>query len=290
MSVSLSTNIVTISKFFEQRENEDFAYNNSLNEDFNLWVICDGAGGAGVFCKEWAKFIAENLPINPLELQKADENWFVKLSENFYENVLSKANLSDLILSKKIHRDGSNSTMSALWLDKKSDGIYFTNIGDSCIFYFSKMENTLILKFITPYNSFNEIEPPCPILLNWNEPTGVDLNLDTYKGENDFIIIIASDSLARWIIQTLSIINYEAVSNIFNNKFLQSLNEGKYENRKISIRLNNDHNSILGFIDYLKELSESQEVFKNNLKMLFETEQIDLDDYSLIFINGYVSK
>lgn len=291
MNISLSTNIVTISKLFDQTENEDFPFHHSIDEeDYSLWVVCDGAGGSGVFCKEWAKHIAENIPVNPIEFESNYKNWFREISERFYDDVLSKADLSDLILNKKVHRDGSNSTMSALWVNKRKNEIYFSNVGDSCIFYFEKNENKIIPKFITPYNAFNEIEPPSPTLLNWNEPITDNIDFGCEEIKNNFIILIASDSLSRWIIQALSIIDYASVSNVFKTNFLQSLNTGKYEERKVAIHLNSTYSSTDELLKYLQKSSESIDFFKTNLKGLIESEQIDLDDYSLIFIEGNVSK
>ena len=84
MNITLSTNIVTISKSLEQAENEDFPFHNCCdNEDYSIWVVCDGAGGSGVFCKEWAEHIAENIPIDPLEFECNYNNWFREVSESF---------------------------------------------------------------------------------------------------------------------------------------------------------------------------------------------------------------
>lgn len=290
MGISVSTNLVTISKSFNQTENEDFVYHFHNDEGYFHWVVCDGAGGSGVFCKEWARFIAENVPVNPGEFQNDQINWLAEISEQFYKNVISKKDLSDLILNKKVYRDGSNSTMSALWLNQKANEIYFSNIGDSCIFYFAKKKDTLILKYISPYNTFTDIEPPNPILLNWNAPIAMNQDLNILDIEDDFVIVMASDSMARWIIQTLSIIDLDAISTIFNSDFVESMNKEKYEDRKVVIRLNNSLTSITEFINYLKQLSETQESFENNMRQIIETEQIDLDDYSLIFIQGNVSK
>jgi len=291
MNISLSTNTVTISKSFDQTENEDFPFKHNLEEEeYSLWVVCDGAGGSGVFCKEWAKHIAENIPLNPIEFESNYKNWFSEISERFYEDVLSKADLSDLILNKKVHRDGSNSTMSALWVNKRKNDIYFSNVGDSCIFYFEQTQNKFTPKFITPYNAFNEIEPPSPTLLNWNEPITNSIEFGYEEIKNNFIIVIASDSLSRWIIQALSIIDYASCSKLFKTNFLQSLNTGKYEERKVAIHLNSTYSSTDELLKYLQKSAESIEFFKHNLKELIESEQIDLDDYSLIFIEGNVSK
>ena len=108
--------------------------------------------------------------------------------------------------------------------------------------------------------------------------------------KNNFIIVIASDSLSRWIIQALSIIDYASCSKLFKTNFLQSLNTGKYEERKVAIHLNSTYSSTDELLKYLQKSAESIEFFKHNLKELIESEQIDLDDYLLIFIEGNVSK
>lgn len=290
MEISLSTNSATVSKYFDQAENEDFIYNARNDDGYFLWVVCDGAGGSGVFCKEWAEFIATNIPLNPETLKNTYETWLVEISEKFYKTILTKKDLSDLILNKKVHRDGSNSTMSAVWLNQIDNTIYFSSVGDSCIFYFESKNGVVTLKAVSPYNTFSEIESPSPMLLNWNAPFPLDLDLIPNHIEKDFSVVIASDSLARWIIQILAIIDLEAVSGIFNTDFLESLNKGKYEERKTAIRFNNRLNSITELTSYLKQFSETQETFNDNIKFMLESEQIDLDDYSLIFINGHVSK
>lgn len=65
-------------------ENED-AIGISENSNFHLFAMSDGAGGAGIYCKEWANFIVNNNPNSQFYQMKKLTIGF-KISVNHFTN------------------------------------------------------------------------------------------------------------------------------------------------------------------------------------------------------------
>lgn len=292
MSLTFKSRSVSIANFTDktEAENEDYVHEVSSEEStYSKWVLCDGAGGVGVFSKEWAKYLAENVPQDPHEFTKKPLEWLLKSSKGFHESIIEKADLSDLILQKKVYRDGSYSTLCACWIDKEGDEIFYSSVGDTCLFFFERKDGRFQLRFLSSIDKQDDIDGN-PQLLNWNEELKCDLPFDSKDINDTFIIVMASDSLARWIILNLAVLDHQSIATIFNSDFLSSLSIEKYALVKEAIKMGHDFHSVDDLLDYIKKLTESENGFREDMKKLHKNHEIEIDDYSLIFINGNVSK
>lgn len=76
-------------------ENEDAIHiNHSQEGQYSSFALCDGAGGAGVFCKEWAMFLAERVPPDSQHFLIHSKHWYSETCRLFYENIIEKKDLS----------------------------------------------------------------------------------------------------------------------------------------------------------------------------------------------------
>ncbi len=286
--------VVSIANYLDktESENEDFAsiYSNNYNLH-SLYKISDGAGGSGVFSKEWSKYLSENIPQDPSDFAyEKSKNWFNLVSKGFYEDIIAKKDLSDLILQRKVFKEGSYATLTVCWIDRQSNEIFTSSIGDSCFFYFEKSNEKHLLKAISSLNQQKEIDE-APNLLNWNIELQQELPFDSFEIENDFILILASDSLSKWIILNIAILDFSILTEAhFNSHFINSLNSEKYQSRKSSLKLGSNLKDINNLFEYLKFISKDNEIFKESMKLLHENNELEIDDYSLIYVEGNVSE
>lgn len=283
---------VSIANFLDKSASQNEDYISKIpNEDDNflMWAVADGAGGAGVFSREWANYLGSKVPVRPSKFKEnKSKKWFEKISREFYETVINKQDLSDLILQKKVFIEGSFATLSVCWLNKHSNKIYFTSTGDSCVFYFEKDNTEFLLKFMTSLNRQSEIDD-YPALLNWNIKNRTELPFNSCTINNEFKVIIATDSLAKWILLYISLFNPLALSKMAEASFMKSVNSEKYEQRKTNMMLGSKLLGLEELFDLLKHISSGEDIFRKTMQNLFNQGEIDIDDYSLIFIEGNVS-
>lgn len=286
--------VVSTANFLDktESENEDFAsiYSNK-NDLYSLYKITDGAGGSGVFSKEWSKYLSENIPHNPSDFAcDKSKDWFNSISKGFYEDIIAKQDLSDLILQRKVFKEGSYATLTVCWIDRQSNEIFTSSIGDSCFFYFEKSNEKHSLKAISSINQQNEIDE-APNLLNWNIELEKELPFDSFEIEHDFILVLASDSLSKWILLNIAMLDFSILTEThFNTNFINSLNNEKYQSRKSNIKLGSNLKDLKELFDYLKSISKDNDIFKKSMKILYENNELEIDDYSLIYVEGNVSK
>lgn len=285
---------ISIANFLDktESENEDAIHVKSLG-NHNVFVLCDGAGGSGVFSKEWAEYLAKSIPLKPEEFDIENGFSFNKICNSFYEEVLDKQDLSDLFLNKKLHRDGSYSTLSICWIDELSKEITISSIGDSCCFYFEiESDGGFKLKKLT---SINEQESffSHPHLVNWNYTTPPKFLKERFVLSGSFVVIMASDSLAKWMISCIYILQNDFFNEKnFNISFLKSLEDLRFKNTIDLIEKNLDKNphSLNNLIKGISQMAKDKNIFETEMKQKFYNHELEIDDYSLLIIGGDVSK
>lgn len=262
-------------------------------ENHSVFVLCDGAGGSGVFSKEWAEYLAKSIPLKSEEFEIENVYTFNKICKSFYEEVLDKQDLSDLFLNKKLHRDGSYSTLSICWIDELSKEITISSIGDSCCFYFEKeLEGGFKLKKLTSINEQDSFFSQ-PHLVNWNHTTPPKFLKEKFMLSGSFVVIMASDSLAKWIISCIYILQNDFFNEKnFNTLFLKSLEDLRFKNTLDLIKKKIDPKtySLNNLIRNICDLAREKNIFETEMKGKFNDNELEIDDYSLLIIGGNVSK
>lgn len=291
MAIKFTYHGQSIANFIDKKDedNEDSILINASGEQFARFVICDGAGGAGVFSGDWAKFLCDSIPETPGVISSTSKDWFLKTAEQFHDNVITGKNLSDLVLSKKIYKDGSYSTFCVCWIDFLNNRIYYSGVGDTIMFTFLKTDKDYKLKLLFPVEK-NEHFNQNPDLVNWIIPLEKELPVREDYLDNKFNVLIASDSLANWIILNIHLIDPSILKSAGANQgYLNSLSEEAVLIYKEAIARGTGVKSIHGLLDFLNEMSNDKLIFEETMKLLYENGEVEIDDYSLINIEGDVS-
>lgn len=291
MAIQIKYHCQSIANFIDKKdeENEDAILTNSSGEQFARFIICDGAGGAGVFSRDWAKFLCKSIPETPFVIAENSKEWFLKTAEQFHDHVIISKNLSDLVLNKKVYNDGSYSTLCVCWLDVLNDKIYYAGMGDTMMFTFLKTDKDFELKGLFPIEK-NKHFNQNPELINWIIPFEKDLPVREEYLNDQFNVVIASDSLANWIILNIHLIDPSILKTAgVNQEYLNSLSEEAILIQKEAIARGTGVKSINGLLEFLSEISKSKLNFEETMTMLYENGEIKIDDYSLINIEGNVS-
>lgn len=273
----------------EAEDNEDSILMNISGDQYSRFVICDGAGGAGVFSRDWANFLCNSIPEKPETISIKPNDWFLKTAESFHDTVIINKDLSDLFLNKKVYSDGSYSTLCICWIDPSESKIFYAGLGDTILFIFCKRENDYELKDMFPLEKDKQFKQN-PDLINWINPLGIELPIREYYLNSKFIIVIASDSLANWIILNLHLVDPTVLSFAgVSQGYLNSLSQGEVLIYKEAITRGTGVKPIKSLLEFLSEMSSSELCFEESMKLLFENGEVEIDDYSLINIQGDVS-
>lgn len=266
-----------IDKVSEQ-ENEDAVLYQENKNGFKL-AISDGAGGAGIYCKAWADFLVNCQPEIPFENESVIQDWFLKISKKFYETNIDLINKSDPFIIEKFINEGSYATLFYVWWNSRTKILTYSGIGDTTMFVFRKKENDYTPILITPINKQNSLDD-FPKLLNWNIKLNYDLSHSEIELKTNDILILCTDSIARWIIYYLIILAPKVMFGLLNENIIKNKDNDKLEN----FNLNNKYKSISDLIQKMEKIMSTD---LKNIKSVLEN-QINLgllekDDFTMFF-------
>ncbi len=259
-------------------ENED-AVNYFEDTRGHRIAVSDGAGGAGIFCKSWAEHLVKNQPDSPFSNKEIIKEWFINISKSFYnENIESINNLDSFILEKFI-KEGSYATLFFTWWNNHTNILHYSGIGDTTLFIFRKCEVDYNPILITPINQQKSLDD-FPKLLNWNKELSFDLISKEINLKSKDILIICTDSLARWIIYHLMILATSETQNLLGDTISKNINNEKLENFKLSNKYKNI-TDLLFKLEYT--LNESLDYFKKVIEKQINDNQLEKDDFTIVF-------
>ncbi|WP_447767908.1 protein phosphatase 2C domain-containing protein [Sphingobacterium faecium] len=229
-------------------------------------ALSDGAGGAGIFCKDWAEKLVRSQPNSCCGISK---DWFLDISKSFYQKIVASLP-NDIFVRERFLNKGSYATLLYLWVDKEAKKLFYFGVGDTYLFLFRK-EGSYDLKILYPENKNISIYSN-PDLLNWSiERDNFEIrDFDLQDGD---VIICATDSISRWIIEQLSV-----MTELSDNNFLRNLafdNEIAERFKLASIDTQNKLLEVLLNMD-------SQDIFESFLKEEVESGLLEPDDFSLL--------
>jgi hypothetical protein len=267
--------------------NEDFIFNH-LSGGIHRFVLCDGAGGQGVFCKEWAEFLAKSIPDSPDQFIDGFDSWYQRISHEFYSFILQSKDLSDPVLQSKFYKQGSLSTLLTLWIDTSDSKISFAGIGDSFLFHFQRGK-FWELSSVFPVNDLNGIDD-FPALVTWGVDAVESPSFHIQALLSDSIFILASDSLAKWLILLIDILDPLLLEKVGVSKsYRESLGTEKYRIKKEKMVIESQAKDISGLLHNLKEIAKTETSFRASMQELLQLGFVDQDDFSLVIIETYVS-
>jgi hypothetical protein len=252
-------------------------------------ALCDGAGGAGVFCGDWAKTVAKSVPEDPGFFKSHFENWYQSIGETFYNHITSNKDLSDPVLSSKFYQQGSLTTLLALWIDTQNETYSCAGIGDSLLFHFQNRGNWE-LKSIFPVHDINSIQSH-PHLLRWNNETIAFPAFDEQPIYENSMFILCSDSVARWIIIMLDLINpYILVQAGLNKSFQESLSSESIKARKEIAYSNLQVHNATELLNHIKTITQTEVDFRNAIAKMINSGSLEEDDLTISIVEVNVSQ
>ncbi len=263
-----------------QDENED-AIRISENSNFNLFAMSDGAGGAGIYCKEWANHIVNNQPEFPIVSNDEANKWFQKISKSFYEFIKPTVNYDNIFIGERFDKEGSYATLLYVWVSKTEKKYFISGIGDTTLFYFKKTNDNYSICLIESISKQLSLEDN-PELLNWQRAFEYSLLSKSVDYENGDTIIICTDSLSRRIIYQLLLINQFETEQCLNENINKTYRRDFLEHLKINQRIFRMNE----FVNYLRNLiGMSAESFRAEITKWVERNELEKDDYSFIIID-----
>lgn len=261
-----------------ENENED-AMNYIVCEDFDKIAVSDGAGGAGIYCKSWAEHLVKNQPNNPFVDEVTASEWFLKNSESFYKENIETINKMDSFILEKFIKEGSYATLVFVWWNKLTNILYYSGVGDTTLFVFRKNNTEYKPILITPIDEQNSLDD-FPKLLNWNKEINFDLTTKEIELRIDDIILICTDSIARWIIYYLIIFDSSETQKILGDTIFINIDKDKLE----SIKLSNQFKNLTELLFKIRQtVNKSETFFKNQLEKQINLDHLEKDDFTIIF-------
>lgn len=171
--------------------NEDYCLHDA---DRGIISLSDGAGGMGVFCGEWAKYVCSNLPDVPFYTIQDLNRWLDLVWEPFCDTFQPLA--EQLNMSHKFLEEGSLSTLVAVWQMEPSvfQAVVY---GDSVLLVYNKRKKKFTVNSMPDIKEFDNL----PRLLNWKYPASEDgFKSFHFNLQTDEIILLASDALAQYLL------------------------------------------------------------------------------------------
>lgn len=246
-------------------------------------VICDGAGGAGVFCGDWAKTIADSVPEDPEYFRSNFENWYKAISESYHNHITNNKDLSDPVLSYKFYQKGSLTTLLSLWIDIQNDTYSCAGIGDSLLFHFHNSRDWE-LKSVFPINDMKSIHSH-PKLLRWNEETIALPEFDEQPIYENSMFVLCSDSMARYILIMLDLINPDMLVQAgVNRSFQESLSSESIEARKEIAYTNLQIRNVNELLIHLITITQTEVEFRNEVVNMINSGSLEEDDLTISIV------
>jgi len=269
----------SISKNDEKGElpNED-AYKNTGNPI----GIADGAGGVGLYAREWADFLLTNIPEQPLSSAKELNEFLRNHWKSFFEE--HKPDAEKKGIGKKFLTEGSLATLITTWMDDNRPGfIKWIAVGDSALLSYNMFTNQL-----TPINIHLDTFLKPPFLINWRCPLAeAGFKSGSFSLHPDEILLFVTDALAQYIMLSYALcckgISNESEQDIKNIMAFPNRLITLIENMKRSDYPNlNFHQDVM--LPLLSSIGSPLH-FRNYTNKLLAKGLIDIDDYTLLTLH-----
>ncbi len=179
-----------------KRDNQGIIPNEDRFRLENPIAVSDGAGGAGLFTGEWAEYLCNHLPVEPISTFELFTGWINSIWEPFCNNHQPVAESRGI--GAKFLSDGSWATLVSVWLPESNDLPFrWLAYGDSTIFVFDLEAKNLDFCSVRDINLYNE----SPFLINWKEdPLPAGFSCGEFILNKNQIILLASDAMSQYIL------------------------------------------------------------------------------------------
>jgi len=230
------TSIFSVQKSGNKEEENEDAY--AIGKNGNLIAISDGASDS-FSSRIWAQLLSKEFIDKPIDFNNKEV--FLAWLESIQQKWLEKIDWEKLPwFMKEKAKGGDFASLLTLTISEERNRFISYAIGDSCLFIIR--ENKCLTFPIEKSNEFNNF----PYLISSHSKNNVHVfgkikMLDCEIREND-IIIMATDSMAKWILQ-----EYEAGSDVSTQltKMDSELFKDFVKGLRRSKELRNDDSTII---------------------------------------------
>jgi len=230
------TSIFSVQKSGNKEEENEDAY--AIGKNGNLIAISDGASDS-FSSRIWAQLLSKEFIDKPIDFNNKEV--FLAWLESIQQKWLEKIDWEKLPwFMKEKAKGGDFASLLTLTISEERNRFISYAIGDSCLFIIR--ENKCLTFPIEKSNEFNNY----PYLISSHSKNNVHVfgkikMLDCEIREND-IIIMATDSMAKWILQ-----EYEAGSDVSTQltKMDSELFKDFVKGLRRSKELRNDDSTII---------------------------------------------
>jgi hypothetical protein len=252
---------------WDEHENEDQWKYHPETQSF---VLADGAGGIGIFSKQWAEKLTQSLRTidNPEDfLQK-----IYQLKIEFYKQQEEFLEANPQYFAEKFFEEGSAATL--LLAQITNDKIKLFAYGDSGLFIFNPHTNHVKTNLKTEH--FTDY----PTLINCKDPyiKKECIFFDTHCSNEGDLLILGSDALAKYLylIYLFESKNKEILENIKNTQTFISEIIHRMQQKQLP--------SFSEAIQHFQGALQTEENFTMYCKQLYDEGFIEYDDYTLIIV------
>lgn len=251
---------------------------NAINEDAviarkKMIAVSDGAGGGGLFADRWSKYLLRMLPDSPINSAIELDEWLDSIWEEFYNTaeVLAKE-LGGMALDK-FYDEGAFATLAAVWkLDDRT--CRWMAYGDSVVFHYDFSTKELIHSF----SSLSDFDRPPYLISCKDELNPLGFRCGEFPFGKKSFVFVTSDALAHYIIMM-----YALSRRAIYEKEMEVAERGMSKNGNIIKKMKaignfNFENTV---IERLRKSVYNETMMKKWLFLLYKSEVLALDDYSI---------
>lgn len=165
-----------------------------------LLAVADGAGGTGIYAGEWAHYLVECLPGQPITDFEGLDSWLAAIWQPFFERYREQPASPEVLA--KFMEEGSAAALAAIWLpENPGEPATALTFGDSIALCYDPQRHTL-----ESTHPDLAVFAESPVLLNWKtEPRPEGLTIRTLPYSTDAVLLVCSDALAQYLLGTFAL-------------------------------------------------------------------------------------
>lgn len=266
---------VSIPKLNDNIPNED-----SFCKSDNLIAVSDGAGGCGLFAREWSKYLLRHIPRKRAITSFVEfDAWVDGIWETFYNEYEAVAKAWDGIFLNKFYNEGACATVAAAWRVSDEE-CRWVAYGDSVVFHYNRKSKSLEHSF----TRLADFSRP-PMLVSCKDPLVEEgFRCGAFHLDEDSVVFAASDALSHYVLMMYELANC--------GRFGEELAEEALRRSGNSALLRTAETVRFDFqadvLEPLLKAAEKESTFKTHVRSLIERGVLDVDDMTVVVLGAPV--
>lgn len=256
--------------------NDDIPNEDSFRKSDSMIAVSDGAGGCGLFARQWSKYLIRHIPKKRVITCFTEfDKWIDGIWEAFFNEYEAVAKEGDGIYLNKFYNEGSCATVAAAWRVSDCECRWMA-YGDSVVFHYNRKSGLLEHSF----TRLADFSRP-PMLVSCKDPLVEEgFRCGAFHLEEDSVVFAASDALSHYVLMMYELAN--------SGKFGEELAEESLMRSGNSVLLRAAEAIRFDFqTDVLVPLMKAagkESTFRAHVKALTERGVLDVDDMTVVFL------